>query len=111
MRRRLIVIAVCLFAILPVHAAITGYAITSEGQPVAGAKVETFALEHLDAARARLLSDTPDRKPLTTAETDAKGKFTLESPKEPVVQLRVSAKGFAPEAYRIERDEEVGAVA
>ncbi|HEY3054779.1 MAG TPA: carboxypeptidase-like regulatory domain-containing protein [Thermoanaerobaculia bacterium] len=111
MRRRFIVLALCLFAVLPAHAAVTGYVMSSEGKPIAGARVEIFALEHLDAARSRLLSETPERKAITTAETDAKGKFTLESPKDPVVQLRVSAKGYAPEAYRIERDEEVGAVA
>jgi protocatechuate 3,4-dioxygenase beta subunit len=111
MRRRFIVLAFCLFTVLPAKAAITGYVMSSEGQPIVAAKVEIFSLEQLDAARARLLSEAPERKPLATAETDARGKFTLESPKEPVVQLRVSAKGYAPEAYRIERDEEVGAVA
>ncbi|HEV8658989.1 MAG TPA: carboxypeptidase regulatory-like domain-containing protein [Thermoanaerobaculia bacterium] len=111
MRRRLIVLAFCLSAVLPATAAVTGYVMTTDGQPIARAKVETFSLEPLDAARARLLSDAPERKPLATAETDAKGKFTLESPKDPVVLLRVTAKGYAPDTYRIERDEEVGAVA
>jgi protocatechuate 3,4-dioxygenase beta subunit len=111
MRRRLITFAVCLFAVMPATAAITGIVMSSEGQPIAGAKIEAFALEQLDAARARLLTDAPERKVLTTTQTDAKGKFTLESPKDPVVQLRVSATGYAPEAYRVERDEQVGAVA
>ena len=111
MRRRLIVVALCLFAVVPAHAAITGIVMSADGQPIAGAKVETFTLESLDATRARLLGSTPERAPVNSAETDAKGKFTLESPKDPVVQLRVSAKGYAPELYRIERDEEVGAIA
>ncbi|HSP15712.1 MAG TPA: carboxypeptidase-like regulatory domain-containing protein [Thermoanaerobaculia bacterium] len=111
MRQRLIVLALSLFVVLPATAAVTGVVMTTDGQPIAGAKVESFALETLDATRARLLSATPDRTLLTSGQTDAKGRFTLESPKDPVVQLRVTAKGYAPAAYRIERDEDVGAVA
>ena len=110
MRRLLSILAVSLLAVLPASGAITGIVMTSEGQPIAGAKVETFALETLDSARTRLLGPTPERVTLTSAQTDAKGRFTLESPKEAVVQFRVTAAGYAPNAQRIERDEDVGAV-
>ena len=111
MSKVFIVLALLVAAAIPSSAAITGYVMSSDGKPIAGAKVEVFSLEPLEAARARLLSSAPERVALKTAETDAKGKFTLESPKDPVVQLRVSAKGYAPESTRIERDEEAGALA
>ncbi len=110
MRRRLIVLAVCLFAVVPAHAAITGIVMTSDGHPIAGAKIETFSQEVLDAARARQLGPTPERTPLTSAQSDTRGRFTVESPKDAVVQLRVTAAGYAPTANPIERDEDVGAL-
>lgn len=111
MRRLLPILALCFVAHAAASAAVTGYVMNSDGQPLPGAKIEMFSLESLDAARTRLLSTTPERKPLATGEADAKGKFTLDSPKDPVVLLRVSAKGYAPDMVRIERDEDVGAVA
>ena len=96
MRKVFVVLALLFAAAVPSTAAITGYVMSSDGQPIAAAKVEVFSLEPLEAARARLLSSAPERVALKTAETDSKGKFTLESPKDPVVQLRVSAKGYAP---------------
>src|SRR5450759_2817198 len=111
MRKVFIVLALLLAAAVPSTAAITGYVMSADGQPIAAAKVEVFSLETFEAARGRLLSSSPERVALKTAETDSKGKFTLESPKDPVVQLRVSAKGYAPESMRFERDEEAGAVA
>ena len=102
--------SVCLFAAMSASAAISGYVMNSDGQAIAGAKVESFALETVDAERARLVSATPERKALASAESDARGKFTLESPKDPVAVLRVSAPGYAPAAYRVERDEEAGAL-
>ena len=100
----------CLFAALSGSAAITGYVMNSDGQAIAGARVESFAMETVEAERARLVSSTPERKALASADSDAKGKFALESPKDPVVSLRVSAPGYAPAAYRVERDEEAGAL-
>ena len=102
--------SVFLFAATSASAAITGYVMNSDGQAIAGAKVESFALETVDAERARLVSSTPERKPLASADSDAKGKFTLESPKDPVVVLRVNAPGYAPAAFRVERDEDAGAL-
>src|SRR6478672_10300909 len=106
------ILALLLFSVvLPLHAAITGTVMNPDGQAIAGARVEIFTLEAIDAARARLLSATPARTPLKAAVTDAKGKFTLESPKDAVVQLHVSATGFAPDFTRVERDEDLGAIA
>jgi len=96
---------------LPAAAAISGIVMTSEGAPVGGARVTLHAHEAPEARRLRLLSATPERVPLLAAETDAKGNFSLQSPKELVVDLRIDARGYDPEVRRVERDEEVGAIA
>ncbi len=110
MRKILTVVAISLSAAFPLTAAISGYVMNSDGQAIAGAKVETFALESSEAARARLTSGTPDRVPLASSASDAEGKFTLESPKDPVVVLQITANGFAPASLRVERDEEASAL-
>lgn len=95
----------------PTLAAINGTVMTPDGAPVAGAKVTVLALEAPEARRMRLLSASPQPVPLLTATTDARGNWSLESPKDPVVDLRINAAGFDPLQRRIERDEEVGAIA
>lgn len=99
-----------LFAV-PASAAISGAVMTTDGQPVAGARVTLHAPEAPEARRARLVSATPERVPLATAQTDARGSFSLQSPKEPVVDLRVDARGYDPEVRRVEREEDAGAIA
>jgi protocatechuate 3,4-dioxygenase beta subunit len=95
---------------LPATAAITGTLMTSEGQPVAGARVSIVAPESQEARLTRLLSATPDLVPIATAQTDAKGAFSLASPKEPVVSLRVEARGYEPDSRNVEKDEDAGAI-
>jgi protocatechuate 3,4-dioxygenase beta subunit len=113
MRTRLYLFAaLALLPAVPAFAAITGYVMTSEAQPVAGAKVSAFTLESPDARRTRLLSATPLRPALVAAETNASGKFTLDTPKEQtVVDLHIEASGYAPISFRAERDEDTGAFA
>jgi hypothetical protein len=94
-----------------VFASITGTIINSDGQAIAGAKVSIYATETIDARRAWLVSKAPERSPLATKATDSKGSFAFDSPKEPVVDLRIDAAGFAPDALRVLADEDVGAIA
>lgn len=103
-------LALCLAAVRS-FAALTGTVMTYDGQPVAGARVSLYASESSDARRARLLSANPEAVPLVSVQTGAKGAFSLESPKEPVVTLWVYARGYEPAGRRVERDEEVGAIA
>jgi Carboxypeptidase regulatory-like domain len=103
-------LALCLAA-LPSSAAITGVVMTTDGQPVAGARVSIRAHETTEAARARLLSASPEAVPISSMQTDSKGTFSLESPKDPVVYLLIYARGYEPQQRLIERDEEVGAIA
>lgn len=110
MHRKLGVLLALCFAAFPSLAAVTGVVMTNDGKPVAGARVSLVASETGDARRARLLSAAPEPVPLTSAETDAKGAFSLESPKEPVVQLRITARGYEPLTRSVERDEEAGAI-
>ncbi|HET8773606.1 MAG TPA: carboxypeptidase regulatory-like domain-containing protein [Thermoanaerobaculia bacterium] len=104
------VLAAIGFAVTPGYASITGTVMNADGAPVAGARVSLSAYETLEARRARLLSAAPEPATLASTQTDAKGAFKLDSPKEPVVALHIVASGYAPESGRIERDEEVGAV-
>src|SRR5438105_4412331 len=98
-------------AAVPAFASITGTIINSDGQPVAGATVSIYEPETIDARRARLMSKSLDRAPLATKQTDSKGSFTFDSPKETVVDRRVDATGFAPDALRVLGDEDIGAIA
>lgn len=93
------------------HAAITGAVIDRDGKAIAGARVSMYSQETIDARRQRLQSKAIDRVPLATTQVDAKGNFTLESQKEPVVDIRVDAAGFAPEATRSLADDDLGAIA
>jgi protocatechuate 3,4-dioxygenase beta subunit len=94
----------------PLYAAVTGTVMTPEGQPIAGARVTLTSVESVEARRTRLLSATPDPVALVSAQTDSKGNFTLESPKEPTVDLRIALRGYEPQQRRVERDEDIGAV-
>lgn len=98
-------------AAFPLFAAITGTVMTNDGAPISGARVTVHAVETPDARRVRLLSESPQSAALLTTQTDARGNFSLESPKDAVVDLRITAAGYDPHQRRIERDEEVGAVA
>lgn len=104
--------AAVLLALLavPCFAAITGTVMTNDGAPIANARVSIHAVETPDARRARWMSASPHPVPLLSTQTDRNGNWSLESPKEPVVDLRISANGFDPVQLRIERDEETGAV-
>jgi len=109
MRARLFLVVLSLFS-LPVFAAITGTVINPDGQPVAGAKVSAFALESLDARRARLASAETARKPLATTTTDSKGNFSIDAPKSSVVDLRFDAAGFGPLVERAAADDDAGVI-
>jgi len=98
------------FATLRSTAAINGTVMTPEGQPIANARISIFGFETLEANRARLLSASPEKVPIATAQTDAKGSFSLPSPKNPVVRLDVYSRGWVPVQKSVESDEEVGAV-
>jgi large repetitive protein len=111
MRGRLFVLVLLLVSAVPALAAITGTLMNADGQPVAGAKVSIYAPESADARLARLVSDKPERVPVATTQSSDKGRFSLDSPKEPVADLEVVATGFAPYVLRVERDEETGAIA
>ncbi|HKO58230.1 MAG TPA: carboxypeptidase-like regulatory domain-containing protein, partial [Thermoanaerobaculia bacterium] len=111
MRARLTALAVFLFS-FPAIAAVTGTVMTSDGQPIGGAKISLFAVETVGAQRARHLSATPQRTAIVTGQSDSKGAFKVEVPaSEPTVQVQIEAKGFAPEFVAAERDEDIGAVA
>ncbi|HYO77624.1 MAG TPA: carboxypeptidase-like regulatory domain-containing protein, partial [Thermoanaerobaculia bacterium] len=104
-----LLLVLCLAA-LPAAAAISGSVMNIDGAPVAGARVSIFAFETPEAERTRFLSDTPEAVPLASAQTDAKGAFSLESPKPAVVRLQVNASGYVPVGKRVERDEDAGAL-
>lgn len=106
------ILALSLFVLsLPASAAITGILMTRDGQPVAGARVLVHATETPEARRVRWLSQAPELVAITETKSDAKGAFSIPSPKEPVVDLRVEMRGYEPMSRRVAADEEVGAIA
>ena len=94
MHRHLCALLAFCFAALPSLGAITGVVMTGDGQPISGARVSIRAFETSEATRSRLLSAAPEAVPLASAQTDAKGTFSLESPKEPTVDLLIYARGY-----------------
>src|ERR1700737_2311826 len=111
MRARLLS-ALIPFIALPLAASITGVVINIDGQPIAGARVSIYAPETIGARRLRLFSKTPERAALATKQTDSKGTFSFDSPKDQsLVDLRVEATGFAPDSNRLLADDEAGAIA
>ncbi len=96
---------------VPAWAAITGSIMTIDGAPIAGARVSIYAPEQSEARRTRLLSQTPARTPADSTQTDAKGGFSIPSPKDAIVEIRIDAAGYEPQAKSIERDEDLGAIA
>src|ERR1700756_472365 len=93
------------FLSFPLLAAVTGSVIDNDGQPVAGARVTAYAPESMDARRVRLQSKTPERPSLATATSDSKGNFSLDV-KEPFVDVRIEAKGYAPEFAHTSNDDD-----
>ena len=111
MRARLLFL-ITIFITLPLAANITGVVINTDGQPLAGAKVSLFAPETVAARRTRLFSKTPERTALATKQTDSKGTFSFDSPKDQsVVDVRVEATGYGPDSIRLLADDEAGAIA
>jgi hypothetical protein len=111
MRGRLIVFVLSLAVALPSWGAITGTVMNADGQALAGAKVSLHALETVEARRARYASDKFERTPLASTATDSNGRFSFESPKDPVVDVLISASAYAPAAVRAERDDDLGGIA
>jgi hypothetical protein len=91
--------------------AITGAVINVDGQPIAGARISVYAPETTSARTARFVSKVPQQVLIASTTTNAKGAFSIETPKIPVIDIRVEADGFAPESLRIAADEELGAIA
>ncbi len=110
--RRTLLPLFALFLAIPASASITGVVINPDGQPVAGANVSLCAPESIEARRGRLLSKTPERPAIATMTTDSQGTFRFDSPKDqPVVDVRIAANGFAPDAVRLLADDDAGAIA
>src|SRR5207248_928773 len=77
--RRLPILLLLLSAATAAHAAVTGTVAGSDGAPLAGARVRAFAREPFSATAARLLSATPDPTPLATAQSDAEGRYSVDT--------------------------------
>lgn len=81
-----------LFLATSVHAAITGTLIDERGKPVAGATIEVFPAEDSRTLRARLLSKTSDRTPVSTAQSSDSGTFSI-NPKGAVADVAIRMGG------------------
>jgi protocatechuate 3,4-dioxygenase beta subunit len=96
---------------LPAFAAVTGTVINLDGQPVAGARVSLFVPETSDARQLRLAAKTAERVPVAGGTSDSKGNFSLDAGTNAIVDVRVEARGYAPEGTRAEANEDIGVLA
>lgn len=75
------------------RAAVTGSLIDEQGAPISGATIQAFPPESTTELSARLRTEKPERTPLATAQSDAKGAFRIDVARTPVVTLAVTAPG------------------
>jgi len=109
MRGRFFLIGVVWLFSASAFGGISGTVVRDDGQPAAGARVATFALESSEQQRARWVSADPTRNALATAVAGAEGNFELEV-KAAVVDLRFEVAGQPPIGVRAAANEDVGVV-
>src|SRR5688500_18501122 len=107
--KRIVTALALAFCSLDLAAAITGHVIDDEGKPIAGARVRAIALAPFEVSHARILSSAPEPVALTTAETDQRGAFRIDTKREPVVALLIDAPGHTPVQTEVADGEEAGA--
>src|SRR5438876_1162837 len=93
MRRALLSLALATAA-SNASATVTGRVTSSDGRPVAGATITSYALETLEARAERLVAGQ-DRPALATGKSGADGSFRLGG-EDAVVAVGARADGFAP---------------
>src|SRR6266571_921096 len=77
-------------------AAVSGRVVASDGHPLAGIAVASYALETIETRAERIMAGQ-DRRALATTRSAADGSFRVEGD-DAVVLLGVRADGFAPVA-------------
>ncbi|HMB54506.1 MAG TPA: carboxypeptidase-like regulatory domain-containing protein, partial [Thermoanaerobaculia bacterium] len=80
---------------------VTGRVVGSEGDPVAGARVELRLLISDHASAEADLSDRFTAPSVASATTGDDGRFALDAPRVGLWDLVVSARGKAPEALLV----------
>src|ERR1051326_6842155 len=92
-----------LFAAATAHASVTGTVITDDGAPLAGARVRAFAREPFSATAARLLSSAPDPVAISTSESAADGRFTLDAKGHAAIDLVVADDARATPLHALDK--------
>lgn len=108
--RRLLPLILVTAVTATLHAAVTGTVVTSDGAPLAGARVRAFAREPFSATAARLLSANPDATPLASAQSDAEGRFTIDAKGNAALDVVVDAAGKVPAALYAADGDDAGAI-
>lgn len=100
-------VVLALLLTFPLHAAIRGVVITTDGKPVAHAKVEALA------PRAWLGEEVvqDDAQPLAVATTNGEGSYTLEVGGHGLVVVRVMADGYGVKSALAATDDDAVQVA
>jgi protocatechuate 3,4-dioxygenase beta subunit len=111
MRHRIAAALALLFLAVPSFAAVTGTVMTTDGAPIAGAKLTLLPIESVASRAARLVAGSAAPEPLASATSDTKGNFSVEASKEALSDLRIEAPGSEPQIVRVERDDDLGAIA
>jgi protocatechuate 3,4-dioxygenase beta subunit len=105
-----LVVLIALAAAIPIHGAVSGSVLTTEGAPLPNARVTAF--RPVPQMRA-LVEYTQGRQPaaLASSVTDQKGAFVLDVAGDGLIDLHVDADGFAPADVLTALDEPVGTIA
>ncbi|HVS31483.1 MAG TPA: carboxypeptidase regulatory-like domain-containing protein [Thermoanaerobaculia bacterium] len=88
-------IVICLSAPCA-SAAISGFVVTEQGRPVAGARVVARGVERPEDRNTRMIAHTAEPAPFATTTTDAAGAFQIATGSASVAMLAVEANGYAP---------------
>ncbi len=113
MNRSTLSLATFTFSLLtasPAFPAIKGTVMSTAGLPLPNASIVAHAPESSEARMQRLTRSERARPSIASANTDARGKFTLDVKKEPVVELMIDAEGYAPVAIVLAADDDAGAI-
>ncbi len=100
--KRLVAVCAALLAVWPAAAgvgqpvAIRGVVVTASGAPLSGARAELLPLASNYEVVGALLARRTGPVPVTVAETDAAGRFELETPGAGVFRVAVRVEGFVP---------------
>src|SRR5258708_506444 len=110
MRSILLLLVIALLTAVNSHAAVTGTVLGDDAKGLAGARIRVYPREASNDFYARMLSETPERAPLSTTETKSDGTFSADTKSASFVDVVVDAPGRHLIQLRSPDGEDIGAL-